>query len=218
MKKIITPTLCAVMALTITANASSAFAMEDSKQQAVGQESSVIIGGDPRTWGPGTDEETGIVIGMPSPFSVFSSLEDAEKAIGFKLTLPEKMPEGYSQKAIEVIKNDLIQVFYENGEKEILIRKAKGSDNISGDYNEYSESKTLTIGSVQVSTKGNDGKVSIATWVDGEHTYSVSVGFENEGLDASIISDIISGICSTGDTNGAIGGDPRTWGPAESVN
>lgn len=218
MKKFIASTLCAVMALSIAANANSAFAMEDSKQQAVGQESPAIIGGDPRTWGPTSDEETGIVIGMPSPFSEFRSIEDAEKVTGFKLTLPEKMPGGYSQKAIEAIQNDLIQVFYENGEKEILIRKAKGGDNISGDYNEYSENKTLTIGNLKVSTRGNDGKVSVATWVDGEYTYSISVGFENVGLDTSVISDMISDICYTQGTNGAIGGDPRTWGPAESNN
>ena len=218
MKKFIVPTLCAVMALSITANASSAFAMEDAKQQAVGQESPVIIGGDPRTWGPDSDEETGITIGMPSPFSEYSSLADAEKAAGFKLTLPEKMPEGYIQKSIETIQNDMIQVFYENGEKEILIRKAKGSDDISGDYNEYRENKKLTIGNLQVSTRGNDGKVSVVTWVDDEYTYSISVGFENEGLDTSVISDLISDISSTEGTNGAIGGDPRTWGPVESNN
>lgn len=214
MKKFIVPTLCAAMALTMVANASSAFAMEDSKHQAVGQEASDIM----VISCMDSDEETGTAIGMPSPFNECSSLEDAEKATGFKLALPEKMPEGYSQKAIEIIQNDMIQIFYENGEKEILIRKAKGGDDISGDYNKYSENKKLTIGNLQISTKGNDGKVSVATWVDGEYTYSVSVGFENEGLDASFISDMISEICNTEGAYGAIGGDPRTWGPAESNN
>lgn len=211
MKKLIALTLCAVMALPVAAHASSVSAKEDTKRQTGIQDIMVISGMD-------SDGETSTAIGMPSPFSEFNSLEDAEKQTGFKLTLPEKMPEGYTQKAIEAIQNDLIQVFYENGEKEILIRKAKGSEDISGDYNEYSEKKTLTIGSLQISTRGNDGKVSVATWADGEYTYSVSVGFENEGLDASAISDMISGICYPEETNGAIGGDPRTWGPAESNN
>lgn len=211
MKKLIALTLCAVMALPVAAHASSVSAKEDTKRQTGVQNIMVISSMD-------SDEETSTAIGMPSPFSEFNSLEDAEKQTGFKLTLPEKMTEGYTPKAIETIQNDLIQVFYENGEKEILIRKAKGSDDISGDYNEYSENKKLTIGNLQVSTRGNDGKVSVATWVDGEHTYSVSVGFENEGLEVSVITDMISDICNTEGANGAIGGDPRTWGPVESNN
>lgn len=190
MKKFIAPTLCAVMALSIVADAGSAFAMEDSKQQAVGQKAPGIM----VISNKDSDEETGIAIGMPNPFSECNSLQEAEKHAGFKLALPEKMPEGYSQNMIEIIGKKMIQVFYENGEKEILIRKAKGNDDISGDYNEYSENKTVAVGSLRISTRGNHGKVSVATWADSEYTYSVSVGFEEEGLDAAVISDMVSGI------------------------
>jgi len=190
MKKFIVPTFCAVMALSIVANASSAFALEDSKPQAVSQKTSGIMVINSMD----SNKETDIAIGMPNPFKECISLQDAEKQAGFKLTLPEKMPEGYSQNVIKTIKKEMVQVLYENGEKEILIRKAKGNDDISGDYNEYSENKTVTVGSLQISTRGNNGKVSVATWVDSEYTYSISVGFEEEGLDATVISDMVSGI------------------------
>jgi len=190
MKKLIVSALCAVMVLSTAANASSAFAMEDSKHQAIGEETSGIM----VISSMDSNDEAGIVIGAPNPFAECSSLEDAEIKTGFKLTLPEKMPEGYSKRIIETLEKEMIQVFYESGEKEILIRKAKGNNDISGDYNEYSETKTVTVGSLQISTRGTNGKVSVATWVDGEYTYSVSVGFDEAGLDTTVISDLVSSI------------------------
>lgn len=133
-------------------------------------------------------------IEIPSPFISFETLAEAEKLAGFIVTLPEKMPEGYTQKAIEAIENEMLQVVFEKGENGFVIRKAKGSDDISGDHNEYSENKMLSVGSLQVSTKGNDGKVNVATWVDGEYTYAITVGSGKAGFDASVISDMISGI------------------------
>jgi hypothetical protein len=131
---------------------------------------------------------------IPSPWIDFDTIADAEKLAGFPLTLPSKIPEGYTQKTIEAVENQSLQVIYENDENGIAIRKAKGSEDISGDYNEYSENKTLTVGNLQVSTKGNNGKVNVATWVDGEYTYAVSVCSGEAGFDAAVISDMISGI------------------------
>lgn len=142
-------------------------------------------------------ENNGAGIGdveIPSPFVSFETLAEAEKLAGFDLTLPSKMPETYTQKSIEAIENEMIQILFGNGENTIVIRKAKGSDDISGDNNEYSENNTLTVGGLQVAAKGNNGKVNVATWVDGEYTYAVSVGFDETGLDAADISDMVSGI------------------------
>lgn len=131
---------------------------------------------------------------IPDPFEDCKTIAEAEKTAGFTLALPEKLPEGYVQKSIQAIKNDMIQVFYENGEKELLIRKAKGKEDISGDYNKYSENNTITVGSLQVSTRGNDGKVQVATWVKGEYAYSISAGYDDAGLDTAVISDLVRGI------------------------
>lgn len=131
---------------------------------------------------------------IPSPWIDFETIADAEKLAGFTVTLPSKMPEGYTPKSIQAVENESLQVIYENGDNGIAIRKAKGSEDISGDYNEYGENKTLTIGSLEVSTRGNNGKVNVATWVDGEYTYAVSVNSGEAGYDAAVMSDMISGI------------------------
>lgn len=127
---------------------------------------------------------------IPNPYVECETIAEAEKIAGFTMTLPEKTPQGYVQGLIQAMQNEMIQVDYKNGEKEIQIRKAKGNGDISGDYNEYAEKNTLTVGSLQVSTRGNNGKVNVATWVDGEFTYSIS----GAGFDTTAISDMVSGI------------------------
>lgn len=129
-----------------------------------------------------------------SPFIPFKTLAEAEKLAGFSVTLPEEIPEGYTQKAIEAIENQMLQILFEKGENGIVIRKAKGSEDISGDYNKYSENKTLTVGGLHVLAKGNNGKVNVATWTNGEYTYAVTVGSGETGFDAAVMSDMISSI------------------------
>lgn len=129
-----------------------------------------------------------------SPFIPFENIADAEKLAGFTITLPSNMPEGYSQKSIEAVENYMIHIVFENKENSILVRKANGNKDISGDYNEYSETKILTVGDLQVSIKGNNGKVNVATWVYGDYSYSVSIGFDETGFDETVISDMVSGI------------------------
>ncbi len=130
-----------------------------------------------------------------SPFIPFDSIADAEKLAGFTITIPSKMPEGYAPKAIEAIEEHMIQVVFEKNEEHmIVIRKAKGNSDVSGDYNQYSENKTITIGGIEVTTKGHNGKVNVATWVDSEYSYSVYAGFEGTSFDESVIQDLVSGI------------------------
>lgn len=132
--------------------------------------------------------------GIPNPFIDCATMADAQKTAGFTITVPAKMPEGYVQDLIQAVKNEMVQVFYKNGEEEILIRKAKGSEDISGDYNEYKENNTITVGNLKVFTRGNDGKVNTTTWVDGEYTYSITANLGETGLDAAAINDMIGGI------------------------
>ena len=128
---------------------------------------------------------------IPNPFVDCNTLKDAGKIAGFDVTVPDAI-DGYSERTIQAIKNDLIQVLYQNGENELSIRKAVGSDDVSGDYNEYAEIKTVTVSGQQVTMKGSDGKVNIATWTDGSYTYAVRV--EGKGISSNSMSSLIKTI------------------------
>lgn len=131
---------------------------------------------------------------IPSPFHEFSTLAEAETFAGFKMTLPANMPAGYTQQLIEAVEKDMIQVIYQTGNEQLMIRKANGNKDISGDYNEYSESKSLTVGDKKVATKGNNGSIQVATWTEGEYSYSIRSNSDGVALDAATVSTMIEAI------------------------
>lgn len=131
-------------------------------------------------------------IQIPSPFVECETMEEAKKLVEFELIVPDNILDGYKQSKIYVIENEMVEVILEKDENEILLRKAKGSNDISGDYNVYNENNTITVGDLQVSTRGNDGKINVATWSNKEFSYSIS--FNEDGVDDTIIRNMISNI------------------------
>ena len=114
---------------------------------------------------------------IPNPFVDCETMADAEKLAGFDITVPEQI-EGYEQELIQAVDGELIQVFYVNPEKEedeILIRKGVGNDDISGNYENFAETTTAAAGDLEVTLKGNDGKVTVAVWTTGSYTFSIQV-------------------------------------------
>jgi len=123
---------------------------------------------------------------IPNPFVDYETLEAAAKAAGFELKAPSSV-KGFSEKLIQVCDGEMIQVIFLNGDDRLFIRKAEGSEDISGDYNEYSDSRTVTVNGNSVTLRGDDGKVSTAIWTSGGYTYSVS-------FDTPVSEDEMTGI------------------------
>ena len=109
---------------------------------------------------------------IPNPLTEHETLADLAKAVGFEVTLPT-VDKAYQETAFIDISGETADVRFADGEDTITFRKAKGSDDISGDYNTYKESKTITVKGVSVSVKGNDG-INTATWQKDGFTYSFS--------------------------------------------
>ena len=101
--------------------------------------------------------------GCWNPFTDCTDLDKAAKITGFSLNVPAA-PDGVS--VLE--DSNMIQVDYENG---MYIRKASGSGDISGDYNDYSKVETVN----GVTLKGENGKFSLAVWNRDGYTYAVGV-------------------------------------------
>ncbi len=114
---------------------------------------------------------------IPNPFVDCETMADAEKLAGFEMAVPEQI-EGYEQELIQVIEGEMVQVFYVNlddKEDEILIRKGDGSDDISGNYENFAEVTTVAADDLEVTLKGNDGKVIVVVWTTGSYTFSIQV-------------------------------------------
>ena len=109
---------------------------------------------------------------IPNPLTEHETLADLAKIVGFEVTLPA-VDKAYQETAFIDISGETADVRFADGEDTITFRKAKGSDDISGDYNTYKESKTITVKGVSVSVKGNDG-INTTTWQKDGFTYSFS--------------------------------------------
>lgn len=111
---------------------------------------------------------------IPNPFVDCETLADAAALAGFDIIVPDSV-DGYEERAITAMENDMIQVLYLHGDDQVCIRKAVGEEECSRDYNAYSEEKTVTVGDKEVTLRGNNGKVMVAVWSEGGYSYSIGV-------------------------------------------
>ena len=138
-----------------------------------------------------TDSEDDGNVQITSPFVDCETLEEAGELAGFDISVPDEIDGGYTQGTIQAVENEMIQVIYttEAGE-EITLRKGTGTEDISGDYNEYAEENTLDVDGTSVTARGSDGLVYAATWTDGTYTYAItaSAGLESDSVSALVPS------------------------------
>ena len=132
------------------------------------------------TEGPGNVE-------LPDPFVECGTLAEAGAISGFELRAPESVGD-HDRVFISAIDGELIDVLYESGEDTVRVRKGAGSEDISGDYGSYAETAVSEVDGMEVTMKGNAGKVNLAVWTSGEYTYSVSA---SAGMSPGEMADLI---------------------------
>lgn len=125
------------------------------------------------TWADGAIHIQDTDTEIPNPFTDCDSLEDAAAVAGFSLTLPQKLPNWISEPTIRASR-DMIEVVYSGSDdQQLRLRKAAGTDDISGDYAAYPQEETVTVSGHKVTLKGENGKFKVATWQDGGYTYAI---------------------------------------------
>jgi hypothetical protein len=121
---------------------------------------------------------------MPNPFIETKTLEEAQKAAGFSITLP-KLDTNYDSLVYRAMEGRMIEVIYldEYGRECCRIRKGLNmEDDISGIYYEYAETKELkTDDGIRVTVYGENAKGDrweTAVWTkdaDAKTHYSYSI-------------------------------------------
>lgn len=124
---------------------------------------------------------------IPNPFVDYQTLAEAQKAVGFPMQLPEKI-NTFAKDSISVMSERMIQVIYRKGADDIFIRKATGSDDISGVYENYEKTEKVTAGSVQAELRGDGTKVYVAVWTDETYAYSI---YASAGMPVSEMTALI---------------------------
>ena len=115
---------------------------------------------------------------IANPWTEVKTMEAAKDMAGFDLELPE-IPAEYGKKMIQVLNSadaPMIEViFWNSDDKQIRIRKAPGTEDISGDYTVYTQEQKVQAENRELTLKGEEDKVFLATWTEDCYTYSMYV-------------------------------------------
>ena len=126
-----------------------------------------------------------------NPYAEYDTLEEAENTIGFEISVPDSYG-GYTEPYYAVIEGKILEVQYYNGDdRGMIISKSRRSEDISGDFNEYNTVTETEVNGNTVTIKGNGDEFSLALWVSGDYSYSVSV---SSGISESALKEIIEKI------------------------
>lgn len=175
MKRCIALAMSAALALSITACGSSS--KPSASQSGSASDASTVLGED---------------VQIPNPWKDFESLEEAVKAVGFDFVAPDALA-GCDQIAYQAIPDDrIIGVLYLNGEeRQVIIRKAPGGENISGVYSQFDKLEQVEVDGRSVTMSGDGETVSLATWTDGDYSFSV---YADNGLAQGDMAQLVSQI------------------------
>lgn len=136
---------------------------------------------------------TGSRTEIVNPFAEYETLEAAAKAAGFGMTAPDEF-EDYTERTIRVMQNQMIEIIYlgtKNGIGEggqIIIRKAAGTGDISGDYNSYTAVREVDTDGISITMKGDGENVKSAIWTVDGYAFSVS---DSIGMSSSEMQELI---------------------------
>lgn len=178
MKKCTLAVLAAVAALTLVSCAQQETAQSEDITHTI-DAAEIASSDDTQTTLGGDDTQ------IPNPIVSYDTLADACAAAGFEMTVPEQL-EGYEAPSFQTIDTDLVQVVYESeSDSLIMLRKAPGVEDISGDYTDYEWTNFMDVDGLNVMIRGEGETVYLATWTNDGYTYSASFGLGMTQTDAA---------------------------------
>lgn len=140
------------------------------------------------------DDETDGPVLSGNLYCDAESIDEARELLGYDFKAPSYIPDGYLTDSITVISGKIAQISYLCADDGITYRTARGSDDISGDYNSYSDEETKDVSNLSITFKSNGEKTHLAVWSDGESSYSIS---SSGGINKDIMEKIALGVTDT---------------------
>lgn len=99
---------------------------------------------------------------IANPWKDWSSIEEAELAVGFSFGLPDTIADRYTVKSIRTMNNVLMEVTYHDDASTVCVRKQLGEgQDISGDYNQYETCTASDFNGGTISSYSNSANRAI---------------------------------------------------------
>lgn len=128
------------------------------------------------------------VLDIINPIEGFDTIDEAQKALKFKVTVPKELLGKYNIKYINTISKNLFQICYISKQSDVIFRMGQDTQDISGDYNNYKTNTVVNINGSKVNLKGDDKLIKVAVWSVNNMSYSISV---NDGMKQDDMINII---------------------------
>ena len=101
------------------------------------------------------------------------SLQELSAAVGFEVLDLAELPFEPESISFTSYWGELAEITYEGGRQTLTLRQSAGSEDNSGDSNEYADVETRDADGLSVSLKGEGGQYALALWTDGGYAYSL---------------------------------------------
>lgn len=125
-------------------------------------------------------------VAVANPFTTCETLTEAEKVAQFSLSIPEELRdcEGILFRAANSPSLQLLEVVFPLEQGEVLLRKAPGSEDISGVYTDFSTETEYCGSELSFTLLGDGEKDFLALWQKDGYSYSI---YAEEGVDAAVL-------------------------------
>lgn len=138
---------------------------------------------------------SGAVTTLANPWQECANMAQAESLAGFSFAISDSaLPEGHGPEAayIQVIAGSMLEVDY-TGERggSVCLRKAVGTDDVSGDYNSYDLTQTSRIAGQDVTMRGAENAWYVAAWTRDGYSYAI---VSTSALTTSQVETLVAGL------------------------
>lgn len=108
-----------------------------------------------------------------NPIEQQKNIEELRQVLPFELKAPTLLPKGYKADGVATINKVVAQIRFSKKGATIMYRMAQGTEDISGDSRNYTGDVSQEVNGMQLRMRGDNDRVSVATWNDGTYTYSL---------------------------------------------
>lgn len=127
--------------------------------------------------GQGTDQDQSSENDVQTTwdYQTYDTIEELAAQMGYELHDIQGLPFEPQTTTYASIGTDMAQIEYQAGDQTAYYRKSPGTEDNSGDYNQYAVTDTVTVGDCEVQLRGQTDGYVLAVWTDGDYAYSLSL-------------------------------------------
>lgn len=122
-----------------------------------------------------------------NPNVEYQTLKEAEKAVGFEFGVDLS---DFDNLTYTVIDNEILEIEYEENGQKLICRKAKGNEDVSGDFNKYDATYDKDINGVNVTISTGTDNTLVTFNYDG-YAYSFSSNYLDEYQMLNLLKQVI---------------------------